>query len=93
MKRKKHLAPILCASLLGFLALNSLSNQKDKALNLGFETVLGSAVSQPDEDDLREGGLLRYKFFVKEKESLSDLTTLRKQNQILAKYENRKNEP
>lgn len=72
MKRKKHLAPILCASLLGLLTLNPLSNPKDKALNLRFDTILGSTVSQATSDDPREGGLLRYKFFVKEKETIDN---------------------
>lgn len=92
MKRKKHLAPILCAWLLGLLALKPLSNQKDKALNLNFDNILGNKLSQPDEDDPREGGLLRYKFFVKEKETIGNPILQERQNQVLAKYENKQNE-
>lgn len=93
MQRKKHLAPILCALSLVLLALNPLSNKKDKALNLKFDNIWGNAASQPTEDDPREGGLLRYKFFVKEKETLDNPALLKKQNQVLAKYEIKESEP
>jgi hypothetical protein len=94
MKTTKNLTPLCWVLLLGLLALNPLIGNKNRPLELKFYNELELESSQSKEsDDPREGGLLRYKFFVKEKENPLHLSTLKRQNQVLAKYEGKNTQP
>lgn len=90
MKTTKLIAPLLGVIALGLLTLGPITQNKNSSLHLNFRHVLALDSNPPvGDDDPRQGGLLRYKFFVKEKDPLPNLVTLRRQNEVFAKYENK----